>query len=183
MIPKRPFLLRAMHEWIAENNMTPHIVVNTEAEEVTVPKQHIQDGKIVLNVSLMAVQDFIMDNEALSFSARFGGVAFYIYCPMHSIEAIYARESPADGISFSPDEYADYVEPAKDDEADTKSAAVTLLSAVDNTASDDEDEAVAAIETSAQTDDSVEEASPDQAVESDDEAPPPRKRPSLRVVK
>ena len=133
MIPKRPFLLRAFYDWIAENNMTPHILVNTEAEEVTVPKQHIKDGKIVLNISPMAVQDFMMDNEALSFSARFGGVAFYIYCPMYAIEAIYARESPADGISFSPDEYEDVVAAVDvDEDSDEKPAAVAVLSAVDS---------------------------------------------------
>ncbi len=180
MIPKRPFLLRAFYDWIVENNMTPHILVNTEAEEVTVPKQHIKDGKIVLNVSPMAVQDFMMDNEALSFSARFGGVAFYIYCPIYSIEAVYARESPAEGISFSPDEYADIVPAETESNADANSAKVARLSAVDNTVEDVE---------SVTEPDSIDEAPQDSAdvIEGDDanegKTSPPRKRPALRVVK
>lgn len=183
MIPKRPFLLRAFYEWIAENNMTPHILVNTEAEEVTVPKQHIKDGKIVLNVSPMAVQDFMMDNEALSFSARFGGVAFYIYCPMYAIEAIYARESPADGISFAPDEYADVVAPASDDAGADKPAAVTVLSAVDSRKSEESDPVVAgsAAESADAGDD--DDSSDVTSGDDDKETPPTRKRPALRVVK
>lgn len=185
MIPKRPFLLRAFYDWIAENNMTPHILVNTAAEEVTVPKQHIKDGKIVLNISPMAVQDFIMDNEALSFSARFGGVAFYIYCPMYAIEAIYARESPADGISFSPDEYADVV--AVSDEGEDvaeKPAAAVVLSAVDNSskveAVEEASELVAAEQDKAERNGSDATGTDD---DNNDETTPPRKRPALRVVK
>ena len=176
MIPKRPFLLRAFYDWIAENNMTPHILVNTEAEEVTVPKQHIKDGKIVLNVCPMAIQDFMMDNEALSFSARFGGVAFYIYCPMYSIEAIYARESPVDGISFSPDEYSDVI-PAEEGET-AKPAKVAHLSAVGSVV---EEESVAEPDEVAD----IAASAPDESdvPADDDEAPPPRKRPALRVVK
>lgn len=178
MIPKRPFLLRAFYDWILENNMTPHIVVDTTAEEVSVPKQHIKDGKIVLNVSPTAVQDFMMDNEALSFSARFGGVAFYIYCPMYAIETIYARESPTDGISFSPDEYADVVA------AEQKPAKVARLSAVgsDSAAATAETEQAADV---AEAKASSDAESGDQATDDGDdgETPPPRKRPSLRVVK
>ena len=182
MIPKRPFLLRAFYDWIAENNMTPHILVNTEAEEVTVPKQHIKDGKIVLNISPMAVQDFIMDNEALSFSARFGGVAFYIYCPMYAIEAIYARESPADGISFSPDEYADVVAVAADEEVAEKPAPVAVLSAVDNKKSE-ESEPAPFVEDGKADEDVTDLALGEDNDDNNDETPPPRKRPALRVVK
>ena len=186
MIPKRPFLLRAFYDWIVESNMTPHILVNSELDEVTVPKQHIKDGKIVLNVSPMAVQDFMMDNEALSFSARFGGVAFYIYCPMYSIEAIYSRESSADGISFSPDEYADIVATGTEGEAKAKPAALTLLSAVDSNENNNEDENSEQVtEQGSDDDESVDIAKDvaDDATDQDEAPPPPRKRPSLRVVK
>ena len=173
MIPKRPYLLRAFYDWIVENDMTPHIVVNALADEVTVPKQHVKDGKIVLNLSPMAVQDFMVDNDALSFSARFGGVAFYIYCPMHAIEDIYARETPSEGISFSPDEYAQVEKPenANDSAREKTPAPVAVLSTV----SSDKDD----------TDSDVSEPEEETVAASqpDDETPPPRKRPSLRVVK
>ncbi len=182
MIPKRPFLLRAFYDWIAESNMTPHILVNTESEEVSVPRQHIKEGKIVLNVSPMAVQDFMMDNEALSFSARFGGVAFYIYCPMYAIEAIYAREAPTEGISFAPDEYADItpVVPA------AEAVAAPVLSAVDNHAPD---ESATGATTAVRSDEAVAAEADGAAAgtesqdKRDSDAKPSRKRPALRVVK
>ncbi|MEZ5479010.1 MAG: ClpXP protease specificity-enhancing factor [Thiolinea sp.] len=156
MIPKRPYLLRAFYDWIVDNNMTPHILVNALAKDVNVPRQHIKDGKIVLNISPSAVHDFMLDNDALSFSARFGGVAFYIYCPVYAIEAIYARESPVDGVSFAPDEYPDIAS----DQQEGSSSRPTL-SAVDDS----------------------ETGADNESDDDGDEPPPPRKRPSLRVVK
>ncbi len=128
MTPKRPFLLRAFYEWILDNDMTPHILVNATLDDVTVPRQHIKDGRIVLNISPMSVQDFIMDNEAVSFSARFGGVAFYVYCPVYSILAIYSRETQ-DGASFPEDEYA-HLQLASGDSKEK--APVVSLTAVSN---------------------------------------------------
>lgn len=165
MIPKRPYLFRAFYEWIVDNGMTPYILVNAEAEDVNVPRQHIKDGKIVLNVSPVAVHDYILDNDALSFSARFGGVSFYIYCPMYAIEAVYAQESPEDGVSFSATEYDDL----EQDEAAGAKKSAPFLSAV-----------------SSEPDSEVAESTDDEQVEasdSDDDSPPSRKRPSLRVVK
>lgn len=162
MTPKRPYLLRAFYDWIVENDLTPYILVNALADEVTVPKQHIKDGKIVLNISPMAVQDFMVDNEALSFSARFGGVSFYIYCPMYAIEAIYAREAPTEGISFSPDEYQTGEGSADTEKPSEDTAPAAVLSAVSS------------VETSKDEEDFT---------DTDDETPPPKKRPSLRVVK
>ena len=176
MIPKRPYLLRAFNEWIVENNMTPYILVNALVKEVNVPKQHIKDGKIVLNISPMAVHDFILDNDALSFSARFNQVSFYIYCPMASIEAIYAREEPAEGISFSPDEYPDVELISDESEQQRDRPVLTSISAeaddvdVDSGDSDQPDSG-----------DSDQPDSEDDEVSSDE--PPPKKRPSLRVVK
>ncbi len=133
MSPKRPYLLRAFYDWIVDNNMTPHILVNAEAEDVNVPRQHVNDGKIVLNISPSAIQDFMLDNEALSFSARFGGVSFYIYCPMYSIEALYSREAPTEGVSFSADEYdgADSAAPAPQG-GELKAVSTPKLAAVSN---------------------------------------------------
>ncbi|PIE00616.1 MAG: ClpXP protease specificity-enhancing factor [Thiothrix nivea] len=166
MTPKRPYLLRAFYDWIVDNHLTPHILVNAEAEAVNVPRQHIKDGKIVLNISPMAVQDFMMDDEALSFSARFGGVSFYIYCPMYAIEALYAREAPVEGVSFSDSEYQQQDE-ARDGEVKPGGAEKPKLAAV--SAIDERTDAAVDV-----TDESAAE---------DDDNPPPRKRPSLRVIK
>jgi len=111
-----------------------------------------------------------MDNDALSFSARFGGVSFYIYCPMYAIEAVYARESPTDGISFAPDEYAE-VDSVSGQQKSV--VPVAVLSAVDTEQTD-------GIKGSEQE---SEAASTDDQADSPDDESPPRKRPSLRVVK
>ena len=73
MKPRRPYLLRALHEWITDSGETPHIVVDAAAEGVTVPRQYVKDGKIVLNVSFSATQMLKLGNEFVSFEARFGG--------------------------------------------------------------------------------------------------------------
>lgn len=175
MSPKRPYLLRAFYDWIVDNNMTPHILVNAEAEDVNVPRQHVNDGKIVLNISPSAIQDFMVDNEALSFSARFGGVAFYIYCPMYSIEALYSREAPTEGVSFAADEY-DGVESApaapKAKGAGLKAVSTPGLSAVSD---------ISAAKSTGKA--APEKTDPDEDGGGDDDRPPPRKRPSLRVIK
>jgi hypothetical protein len=74
--PRRPYLLRALHEWITDSGETPHIVVDAAAEGVTVPRQYVKDGKIVLNVSFSATQMLKLGNDFVSFEARFGGVEF-----------------------------------------------------------------------------------------------------------
>ncbi len=74
MKPRRPYLLRALHEWISDSGETPHIVVDAAAEGVSVPRQYVKDGKIVLNVSFSATQMLKLGNDFVSFEARFGGV-------------------------------------------------------------------------------------------------------------
>lgn len=90
---RRPYLLRAMHEWITDNSQTPHIVVDVSIEGVKVPPQHVKDGRIILNISLSAAQGLNLGNESLSFRARFGGVSQDIVVPIAAIVGIYARES------------------------------------------------------------------------------------------
>jgi stringent starvation protein B len=104
MKPKRPYLLRAFYEWIVDNGMTPHILVDARSNQVSVPRQFVKDGNIVLNVSMTAANNLMMRDDEVTFNARFGGKAFSIYLPMWSIMAIYSRETQ-DGISFPPDEY------------------------------------------------------------------------------
>jgi stringent starvation protein B len=91
--PRRPYLLRALHEWISDSGETPHIVVDAAAEGVVVPRQYVKDGKIVLNVSFTATQVLKLGNEAVSFEARFSGTSFAVYVPVRAVLGIYARET------------------------------------------------------------------------------------------
>jgi len=99
---KRPYLIRAMHEWMLDSDHTPHIVVDTTAERVNVPVDYIKDGKIILNVSESAAHNLRLTNDAVSFRARFGGVPFDVWAPMSSVLGIYARET-GQGMIFSHD--------------------------------------------------------------------------------
>lgn len=93
MNSSRPYLVRALYEWIVDNDCTPHILVNAEFAGVKVPPGYASDGQIVLNVSPSAVRHLHMDNEAVSFEGRFGGVAQSLYIPALAVMAIYARET------------------------------------------------------------------------------------------
>ena len=99
MTSTKPYLLRAIFEWAEDNGFTPQVLVNAYVDGVEVPQAHVVDGQIVLNVSSSAVQLHVMDNECLSFSARFSGVEQDIYLPMDAILAIFAREN-SQGIFF-----------------------------------------------------------------------------------
>jgi stringent starvation protein B len=93
MKSRRPYLLRAMHEWISDSQCTPHIVVDAGATGVEVPRQYVQDGKIVLNVSWSATGQLQIGNEELSFNGRFGGASMHVRVPVAAVLAIYARET------------------------------------------------------------------------------------------
>jgi stringent starvation protein B len=93
MTTSRPYLVRAIHEWILDNELTPHLLVDIEGEGVKIPAQQGQNGKIVLNISPSAVEGLSLGNGAISFRARFGGIATDVYVPVESILAIYAREN------------------------------------------------------------------------------------------
>lgn len=99
MTSTKPYLLRAIFEWAEDNGFTPQVLVNASAEAVEVPQAHVVDGQIVLNISTSAIQLHVMDNECLSFSARFSGVEQDIFLPIDSILAIFAREN-SQGIFF-----------------------------------------------------------------------------------
>lgn len=103
---KRPYLIRAMHEWMGDNGNTPHIVVDARVPGVTVPPEHVKDGKIILNISESAAHNLKLTNDAVSFRARFGGVPFDVWVPMASVLGIYARET-GQGMIFSHDNDAE----------------------------------------------------------------------------
>lgn len=102
MTSNRPYLLRALHEWIVDNGMTPLILVNAEAPDVRVPPGHVEDGKIILNISLNAVKGLGIGNDFVRFSARFAGMVEDVQVPISAVQAIYARENNV-GMLF-PDE-------------------------------------------------------------------------------
>ena len=93
MKPRRPYLLRALHEWITDSGDTPHIVVDASDESVVVPRQYVKDGKIVLNVSMSATQFLNLGNEFVTFEARFSGASFSVSVPIKAVLGIYARET------------------------------------------------------------------------------------------
>lgn len=109
MTPNRPYLLRAFYDWIVDNDCTPHLVVNAEYPAVQVPVQFVQDGQIVLNISPSAVTQFDMDNQQLSFNARFSGQPMQVYVPMGAVLAIYAREN-GEGTVFTQETFPEYDE-------------------------------------------------------------------------
>jgi len=105
LISRRPYLLRAMHEWISDSGHTPHLVVDAGVTGVDVPRQFVKDGKIVLNVSWSATAQLKLGNDAVTFSGRFGGASMMVFVPVNAVLAIYARET-GQGMIFSDDEPA-----------------------------------------------------------------------------
>lgn len=103
MTSSRPYIIRALYEWILENECTPYVLVNALGDQVEVPQQYVKNGQIVLNVSPVAVMDLQFTNEAMFFNGRFGGVPQDIYVPMSAVMGIYAREN-GQGMIFEMDE-------------------------------------------------------------------------------
>ncbi len=89
----RPYLLRALYAWIADSNMTPHLLVDAMRPGVQVPASAVDDGKVVLNVAARAVSGLEMGNDGIAFTARFRGVSHPVWVPMSAVLAIYARET------------------------------------------------------------------------------------------
>ena len=100
MTSSRPYLLRAMYEWIVDNGMTPYVLVDTRNDQVIIPRQYEEDGKIVLNIGPAAVGSLDLGNQALSFDARFDGTSMDVFVPMEFILAIYTREN-GQGMMFA----------------------------------------------------------------------------------
>jgi stringent starvation protein B len=103
MTPSRPYLIRAIYDWIVDNGCTPHVLVNTQLEGVEVPVQYVKDDKIILNVGPNATQALVIDNQDIRFSARFGGVSTQVKVPTRAVMTIYARET-GQGMVFAEDD-------------------------------------------------------------------------------
>jgi stringent starvation protein B len=153
---RRPYLLRAFYEWLLDNDLTPHLVADVNAPGIQVPMEFARDGQIVLNIAPAAVGNLLMENEAVRFNARFGGVPRQVVVPLAAVMAIYARENGA-GTMFEPEAAYELAETELEPASHERN-----MSVIDGDLSD----------------------SPN-ADEADDEPPqPPRGgRPTLRVVK
>ena len=114
MTSHRPYLLRALSEWIADNDMTPHLLVDATQPGVQVPPSTVKEGKVVLNIAERAVVRLQIDNTSVSFSARFGGVSYPVMVPISAVLAIYARET-GQGMA-RPDDLGGGTEPDGDDQ-------------------------------------------------------------------
>lgn len=157
--PRRPYLLRAFYEWLLDNQLTPHVVVDITLPDVQVPLEYARDGQIVLNIAPRAVGNLELTNDAVRFSARFGGVPRQVYVPMAAVLAIYARENGA-GTMFEPE--AGYEEDAEGhNDGEASQGSEPIMQVIDGDR-DDQNE-------------------PDDSP--DDEPPPRGGRPALRVVK
>lgn len=125
MNSSRPYLIRALYEWIVDNTMTPYLLVNAMDENVRVPEKFIEDGKIVLNVSPNATQQLILGNQFIEFSARFSGSEMTVSVPTMSVLAIYAREN-GQGMMFAEEDGGDGPGPDSPDDAPTEDKKPTL---------------------------------------------------------
>lgn len=100
MISRKPYLVRALHEWICDNGMTPHLLVDCTQAGVQVPSEVVRDGQVVLNVAPMAVHRLSLANDFIAFSARFNGQERHVSFPPRAVLAIYAREN-GQGLMFT----------------------------------------------------------------------------------
>lgn len=103
MTSNRPYLLRAMHEWIVDNGMTPYLLVDAKHEGLRVPPSAVKDGRVVLNIAARAVAQLQLGNGEVSFMARFGGVSHSVVVPVAAVLAVYAQET-GQGMGLPPDE-------------------------------------------------------------------------------
>jgi stringent starvation protein B len=119
MTSNRPYLLRAVHEWICDNGLTPYIVVDAARPGLQVPPQAVSDGRVVLNLAPRAVARLEIGNDAITFMARFGGVSQSVTVPVAAVQAIYARENgqgmllAEDGLAAAPPVQSPDAAPAK----------------------------------------------------------------------
>lgn len=103
MTSSRPYLIRAIYDWLLDNSLTPYLMVDASYPEVSVPQQYVKDNKIILNTSPTAVSGMAMGNKVIEFKARFSGIPHHIYVPVMAVQAIYAYENGR-GMVFNEDE-------------------------------------------------------------------------------
>ncbi len=156
MTARRPYMLRAFYDWLVDNDLTPHLVVDATMPGVRVPVEFIQDGQIILNIAPRAVGNLELGNDAVTFHARFSGRPHSVIVPVYAVQAIYARENGA-GTMFEPEEAYGHIE---------EEAVEEEQSPLFTTVSDDSPEGVNS-----------------ESAGEEPEPPRPKGKPSLRVIK
>ncbi|MDU2937543.1 MAG: ClpXP protease specificity-enhancing factor [Enterobacteriaceae bacterium] len=159
LTPRRPYLLRAFYEWLLDNQLTPHLVVDVTLPGVHVPMEYARDGQIVLNIAPRAVGNLELANDEVRFNARFGGVPRQVSVPLAAVLAVYARENGA-GTMFEPETAYDEDVVSQNDDGESEVENETVMSVIDGDKPDHQDEN-----------------------DPDDDPPPRGGRPALRVVK
>ncbi|MCK5120353.1 MAG: ClpXP protease specificity-enhancing factor [Methylococcales bacterium] len=112
MTSLKPYMIRSIYEWIIDNQLTPHLLVDAENFDSILPRDFIEDGKIVLNIRPEAIQGLILGNEEIQFNARFSGQPMQIVTPTMAVLAIYAKEN-GKGMVFDPEDYDNTPPPEK----------------------------------------------------------------------
>ncbi|AJY51148.1 ClpXP protease specificity-enhancing factor [Halomonas sp. KO116] len=163
MKSSRPYLARALYEWLLDNELTPYLVVDATLPGVEVPRQFVQNGQIVLNVAPTAVRDLFMENQAIGFNARFGGQPMQVMIPTPALIAIYARENGAGMVFGHEPELGEGTESFGDIEDDEKASGKPELSVTEPVHDEHGD--------------------PKTSAETSDKASSAKKKPTLRVVK
>jgi len=121
MSSNRPYLLRAIYDWISDNNLTPYILVDAGVEGVRVPPQVVKNGQVVLNLAMRAVAHLDLGNDWITFQARFSGVSQAVHIPMRAVLALYAQEN-GQGMMFPAEDEGDAPPPSTPPENDRKPA-------------------------------------------------------------
>lgn len=172
MTPSRPYFVRALYDWILDNDCTPYLSVMADYPETVVPLEYVEDGVITLNVSASAVADFFADNDAISFKARFSGVSMTVYVPMGAVLGLYARET-GQGMAF-PEEPV-YTERML---AQQEQVALSAVREVEEGLGE-----LGELPETDEVDDSVEESGSADDSQLDSDAASTKKAPFLKVVK
>lgn len=111
MISNKPYLIRALYEWVTDSELTPYILVNATVQGCQFPQEHVTDGRIIFNIAFDVVEGLLLGNETIEFTARFSGVPTYICIPVAAVAAIYAKEN-GEGMAF-PEEISSNAEASK----------------------------------------------------------------------
>jgi stringent starvation protein B len=116
MTSRKPYLIRGCYDWIVDNHLTPYLLVNANYPGIEVPLQHVNDGRILLNISPTACRGLHLDNDKILFTARFAGVATQIFVPPAAVLAIYAKEN-GEGMEFPEEKGEPTPDPVKNNRA------------------------------------------------------------------
>lgn len=131
LTPTRPYMVRAIHQWLEDNQLTPYIMVDVNQPHVSVPMEYAQDGRIVLNISSSATARLEIDNDFIHFYARFSGNERELWVPLSALLGIYAKENGNLGMFFDPSEYENYQISQPETEKRPKRANIAGLKIVD----------------------------------------------------